>query len=255
LIADPVLKVTSLVKSFGGLEVLRGVDLAVSPGEVVFIIGPSGSGKSTLLRCINFLERPDSGSIEFSGKRLCSNDNGRFHVRPERELREARARMPMVFQHFNLFKHRTVLENVIEGPVMVLSRPRSEAVEEARKILKEVGLGDKLDAYPAQLSGGQQQRVGIARALAMRPKLILFDEPTSSLDPELVSGVLETIRRLALDGMTMVVVTHEMNFARNLASMVHFMLDGTIAESGRPDKIFYAPENERLRAFMSAMLR
>jgi len=252
---ESILKVQGLVKTFGDLEVLRGVDLAVSSGDVVFIIGPSGSGKSTLLRCINFLEQPNAGLIEFDGKELCRNDNGQFYVRPERELRIARAHMPMVFQHFNLFKHRTVLENVIEGPIMVLRRPRREVVAEARDILKEVGLGDKLDSYPAQLSGGQQQRVGIARALAMQPKVILFDEPTSSLDPELVSDVLETIRRLAIGGMTMIVVTHEMSFARNLASIVHFMLDGAIAESGPPDKIFNAPENERLRTFMSAMLR
>jgi ABC-type histidine transport system ATPase subunit len=252
--AKPILSVRGLSKSFGALEVLRGVDLSVSVGDLVFIIGPSGSGKSTLLRCINFLERPDTGLIEFDGKALCYSDNGQFHVRPDRELRVARAHMPMVFQHFNLFKHRTVLENVIEGPIMVLQRPRREVVAEAKGILDEVGLGDKIDAYPAQLSGGQQQRVGIARALAMQPKVILFDEPTSSLDPELVSGVLETIRRLALDGMTMIVVTHEMGFARNLASIVHFMLDGAIAESGPPDKLFNAPENERLRAFISAML-
>jgi ABC-type histidine transport system ATPase subunit len=250
-----ILRVQGLAKSFGELEVLRRVDLRVSAGDVVFIIGPSGSGKSTLLRCINFLEHPNAGTIEFDGKELCYSDDGQFHVRPDRELRVARAHMPMVFQHFNLFKHRTVLENVIEGPIMVLKRPRREVVAEAREILDEVGLGDKIDAYPAQLSGGQQQRVGIARALAMQPKVILFDEPTSSLDPELVSGVLETIRRLALDGMTMIVVTHEMSFARNLASVVHFMLDGAIAESGPPDKIFNAPENERLRAFISAMLR
>lgn len=253
--AESILRVSGLVKSFGALQVLRGVDLSVSSGDVVFIIGPSGSGKSTLLRCINFLEHPNAGLIKFDGEELCHSNNGVFHIRPERELRAARAHMPMVFQHFNLFKHRTVLENVIEGPIMVLQRPRRDVVAEATEILNEVGLGDKLDSYPAQLSGGQQQRVGIARALAMQPKVILFDEPTSSLDPELVSGVLETIRRLALGGMTMIVVTHEMGFARNLASIVHFMLDGAIAESGPPDKIFNAPENERLRAFMSAMLR
>jgi len=253
--AGSILKVHSLFKRFGDLEVLRGVDLTVSRGDVVFIIGPSGSGKSTLLRCINFLEHPNAGLIEFDGKELCRSDNGQFYVRPERELRVARAHMPMVFQHFNLFKHRTVLENVIEGPIMVLQRPRRDVVAEARQILVEVGLGDKLGSYPAQLSGGQQQRVGIARALAMQPKVILFDEPTSSLDPELVSDVLETIRRLALGGMTMIVVTHEMGFARNLASIVHFMLDGAIAESGPPESIFNAPENERLRVFMRSMLR
>jgi ABC-type histidine transport system ATPase subunit len=251
---EPILAVRGLTKHFGRLPVLKGVDLTVFPGDVVFIIGPSGGGKSTLLRCINFLERPASGSIIFAGKTLCSEQNGAFQCSPERDLRHVRAQMPMVFQHFNLFKHRTILGNVIEGPVKVLKRPRQQAVEEATKILKNLGLGDKLDAYPAQLSGGQQQRVGIARALAMRPQLILFDEPTSSLDPELVSEILDSIRRLAITGMTMIVVTHEMAFARNLAHTIHFMADGVIVESGPPDRIFNMPHSERLKTFISLML-
>jgi ABC-type polar amino acid transport system ATPase subunit len=253
-VAEPILRVRGLRKSFGALEVLRGVDLTVRPREVAFVIGPSGGGKTTLLRCLNFLETPAAGTIEFEGRSLCHDRDGGFHRRPEREIRQARSRMPMVFQHFNLFQHRTALENVIEGPTVVLKRPRHEAVAEAKEILARVGLADKLDAYPAQLSGGQKQRVGIARALAMRPKLILFDEPTSSLDPELVVGVLDTIRRLAEDGMTMIVVSHEMGFARRLADTVYFMADGTIIEAGPPKAIFESPENERVRTFIGSIL-
>lgn len=250
----PILRVQGLRKRFGALEVLNGVDLTVRLGEVAFIIGPSGGGKTTFLRCANFLEVPDAGTVEFDGKRLCHGDGGGFHRRPEREIRQARAQMPMVFQHFNLFQHRTVLQNVIEGPTVVFKRPRKEAIEEAREILSRVGLADKLDAYPAQLSGGQKQRVGIARALAMRPRLILFDEPTSSLDPELVAGVLDTIRRLAEDGMTMVIVSHEMGFARRLADRVYFMADGMIIEAGPPKAIFEAPESARVRTFIRSIL-
>src|SRR5262245_1872109 len=179
-----MLKVRNLRKAFGHLQVLKGIDFEIAQGQVAFIIGPSGGGKTTLLRCLNFLEVPDSGSVEIDRLILCHEDERGFHKLPERQLRTARAQMPMVFQHFNLWNHRTVLENVIEGPVIVQHRPRAEAVEEASQILADVGLGDKLEAYPAELSGGQKQRVGIARALAMRPKLLLFDEPTSSLDPE-----------------------------------------------------------------------
>ena len=221
---------------------------------MAFVIGPSGGGKTTLLRCINFLETPNAGSIEFEGKRLCQGDEQSFRRCPEREIRQARTQMPMVFQHFNLLQHRTVLENVIEGPTVVLKRPRHEAIREAGEILARVGLTDKLGAYPAQLSGGQKQRVGIARALAMRPKLILFDEPTSSLDPELVAGVLDTIRRLAEDGMTMVIVSHEMGFARRLADQVYFMADGLVIEAGSPKSIFEEPESERVRAFIRSIL-
>jgi ABC-type polar amino acid transport system ATPase subunit len=252
--AEPILRVSGLRKSFGSLEVLKGVDFAVRPREVAFVIGPSGGGKTTFLRCLNFLETPAAGTIEFDGKQLCHGTAASFHRRPEREIRQARAQMPMVFQHFNLFHHRTVLENVIEGPTVVLKRPRPDAVREARDILSRVGLADKLEAYPAQLSGGQKQRVGIARALAMHPKLILFDEPTSSLDPELVVGVLDTIRRLAEDGMTMIVVSHEMGFARRLADWVYFMADGLIVEAGPPKVIFETPENERVRSFIGSIL-
>jgi ABC-type polar amino acid transport system ATPase subunit len=250
----PILQVQGLRKSFDSQEVLRGIDLTVRPGEVAFVIGPSGGGKTTLLRCVNFLEAPGAGTIEFDRMRLCYGDERGFHRCPEREIRRARAQMPMVFQHFNLFHHKTVLENVIEGPTVVLGRPRKEAVEDGRNILSRVGLADKLDAYPAQLSGGQKQRVGIARALAMRPKLILFDEPTSSLDPELVAGVLDTIRRLAEDGMTMIIVSHEMGFARRLADCVYFMADGRIIEAGPAKAIFEEPESGRVRTFIGSIL-
>lgn len=253
--SQPLLSVQGLHKSFGALKVLRGVDFTVRSGEVAFLIGPSGGGKSTLVRCINFLETPTSGEIVFDGETLCQMRGVRFHQAPERMLRAARSEMPMVFQHFNLFSHRTVLENVIEGPVLVQKRPREEAIEDALRLLGEVGLRDKVDSYPDQLSGGQKQRIAIARALAMHPKLILFDEPTSALDPELVTGILETIRSLADKGMTLVIVTHEMGFARKLADVVHFIADGTIVESGPPDRIFDHPESKRLSGFIKSIIR
>jgi ABC-type polar amino acid transport system ATPase subunit len=249
-----MLKVRKLRKAFGHLQVLKGVDFEIDQGEVSFIIGPSGGGKTTLLRCLNFLEVPDSGTVEIDKLTLCHGDERGFHRLPERQLRNARAQMPMVFQHFNLWNHRTVLENVIEGPVIVQHRPRPEAVDEGTRILVDVGLGDKLNAYPAELSGGQKQRVGIARALAMRPKIMLFDEPTSSLDPELVSGILDLMRKLAEQGMTMIVVSHEMGFAKHSASSVHSVDGGLIVESGPPNKIFNHPETERLRTFIRAIL-
>jgi ABC-type polar amino acid transport system ATPase subunit len=252
--AVTMLKVRKLEKAFGHLRVLKGIDFEIAQGEVSFIIGPSGGGKTTFLRCLNFLEVPDSGTVEIDGLRLCYEDERGFHRLPEQQLCTARARMPMVFQHFNLWNHRTVLENVIEGPVVVQKRPRPEAADEARRILEDVGLLDKLDAYPAELSGGQKQRVGIARALAMRPNLLLFDEPTSSLDPELVSGILDLMRKLAEEGLTMVVVSHEMGFAKHSANSVHFVDDGLIVESGPPAKIFNHPETDRLRTFIRAIL-
>jgi ABC-type polar amino acid transport system ATPase subunit len=249
------IKIVGLQKSFGAVQILRGVTLTIKQGEVAFIIGPSGGGKSTLLRCMNFLEKPDGGSIEFFGDRLCQEGAKGFDIRTERELRQARARMPMVFQQFNLFEHKTVLENLIEGPLVVLKEPREEAVENARRILRTVGLFDKQAAYPQQLSGGQKQRVGIARALAMRPDVILFDEPTSALDPELVADVLDTIKLLAEDGMTMVVVTHEMTFARNLADTVYFIEGGLVGEFGPPDQVIDSPRTSRVRSFVDAVLR
>jgi ABC-type polar amino acid transport system ATPase subunit len=252
---EAILRIRGLQKRFGVLEVIRGIDLTVRQGEVAFIIGPSGGGKTTLLRCVNFLETPNGGTIEFAGKQLCYEDGRGFHRSPEGEIRQARCQMPMVFQHFNLSNHRTVLANVIEGPTVVLRTPRGQAIEEARRILDRVGLLEKLDAYPAQLSGGQKQRVAIARALAMQPRMILFDEPTSSLDPELVAGVLETIRGLAEEGMTMIIASHEMGFARRLADTVYFVTEGTVVESGSPEKIFETPASQRLKSFIGSILR
>jgi ABC-type polar amino acid transport system ATPase subunit len=245
-----LLRVTGLRKSYGDKAVLKGIDLEVRSGEVVFIIGPSGSGKSTFLRSLNFLSAPSAGQIVFDGQVLCDGAEADFHAQGGRKMNRIRASMPMVFQHFNLFKHKTILENVIEGPLVVQMRPRAEVVREARAILEQIGMCDKCDAYPAQLSGGQQQRAAIARAMAMHPQMILFDEPTSALDPELVTGVLETIRTLADAGMTMIVVTHEMAFARRLADTVYFMADGRIVEAGPPTQLFEQPRTDRLKAFL-----
>jgi ABC-type histidine transport system ATPase subunit len=251
--AAPVLAVRALHKRFGALHVLKGVDLTVAQGETNFLIGPSGAGKSSLLRCINFLEMPSSGDIRVFGERLCHTEGDRLRVAPDAVLRKARSRMPMVFQHFNLFHHRTVLQNIIEGPTRVQLKPKAQAAEEAQHILRRVGLLDKQDSYPDQLSGGQKQRVAIARALAMQPALILFDEPTSSLDPELVAEVLGMIRSLAEEGRTMIVVTHEMNFTRQLADRVHFVVDGVITESGTPQDIFDTPRSARLAEFIQSI--
>jgi ABC-type polar amino acid transport system ATPase subunit len=255
--AKPVIEVRGLEKSFGPLKVLKGINLCIQPGEVNFFIGPSGGGKSTLLRCINFLDTPTGGEILFEGESLCRQEGKVFRVKPESTLRAVRRKMPMVFQQFNLFAHRTVLENVIEGPVHVLGRARDEAIAEAEAILTQVGLERRLDHYPDQLSGGQKQRVAIARALAMKPKVVLFDEPTSALDPELVAGVLDTIRTLADAGMTLAIVTHEMSFARKLADRIHFVADGTIHESGSPEGILSADRDakSRIAHFLRAVER
>ena len=251
----PILEVRALEKSFGAARVLKGINLRIQPGEVSFFIGPSGGGKSTLLRCINFLDMPSGGEIHFDGERLCYQDGVVFRSRPEAQLRIARRKMPMVFQQFNLFAHRTVLENVIEGPIHVQRRRRDEVISEASAILQQVGLGKRLGYYPDQLSGGQRQRVAIARALAMKPKVVLFDEPTSALDPELVAGVLDTIRTLADAGLTLAIVTHEMAFARKLADTIHFVADGVILESGTPDAILGATGSSRIADFIRAVER
>jgi ABC-type polar amino acid transport system ATPase subunit len=250
-----VIKITGLRKDFGAAQILRNITITIRRGEAAFSIGPSGGGKSTFLRCLNFLDRPDGGSIEFFGDWLCREGQEGIQIRPERDLRKARARMPMVFQQFNLFDHKTVLENVIEGPIVVLRESRKQATANAEAILQKVGLLEKASAYPAQLSGGQKQRVGIARALAMRPDVILFDEPTSALDPELVADVLDTIRTLVEDGMTMLVVTHEIGFARNLAHTVHFIEGGLVCESGPPEQVIDSPRTPRVRSFIDAVLR
>ncbi|NNM70868.1 amino acid ABC transporter ATP-binding protein [Enterovirga aerilata] len=237
-------------KRFGSVQVLNRVDLDVHRGKAVVLIGPSGSGKTTLLRCMNFLEEFEEGEIRIDGEPLGYSDDGTRRRRPEREIARQRAALGMVFQSFNLFPHMTVLANVTVGPVRIKGLPRSEAEAVARELLDRVGLGHKLDAYPGQLSGGQQQRVAIARALAMKPKAMLFDEVTSALDPELVGEVLAVMRQLAESGMTMVIVTHEMAFARDAADQVVFMSGGSIVEAGPPDQLFHAPQTERLQAFL-----
>jgi len=242
-------------KRFGQLHVLRDVSLEVEKGEVVCIIGPSGAGKSTLLRCINHLEGIDSGTIYLNGQPVYRyTQDGKLVVDPDRQVEEHRSEVGMVFQSFNLFPHLTALENIMLAPVHVRREPREEARRKALALLAKVGLSDKVDAYPQELSGGQQQRVAIARALAMQPKAMLFDEVTSALDPELIGDVLRVMRRLAAEGMTMVVVTHEMGFARDVADRVLFMADGMIVEEGPPEQIFTAPRHERTRQFLQSIL-
>jgi cystine transport system ATP-binding protein len=246
----PLLTVRGLRKAFGQHEVLKSIDVDVRRGEVVTLIGPSGSGKTTVLRCLNGLEIPDAGIVEFTGD-LTVDFAGPVS---KKRLASMRDRSAMVFQHYNLFPHKTALENVIEGPVQVQKRPKAEAVQEARQLLARVGLGDKEDSYPFELSGGQQQRVGIVRALALRPQLLLFDEPTSALDPELVGDVLTVIKELADEGWTMVVVTHELAFAREVADEVIFMDGGVVVERGHPDTVLRAPREERTRQFVDRLL-
>ncbi|WEO98315.1 amino acid ABC transporter ATP-binding protein [Streptomyces sp. FXJ1.172] len=247
--------ISSVHKSFGSLEVLRGIDLTVRAGEVTVVLGPSGSGKSTLLRTINHLEKVDRGEISVDGTLMGYRRAGnKLYELPEREVLRQRTRIGFVFQNFNLFPHLTVLDNVVEAPVSALRRPRKEAVEQARRLLARVGLGDKADVYPRRLSGGQQQRVAIARALALEPRLLLFDEPTSALDPELVGEVLDVMKDLAGQGTTMIVVTHEIAFAREVADTVVFMADGRIVEQGPPGEVLDRPRHERTRAFLSKVL-
>ena len=250
--SEPMVVFDRVSKSYGALEVLKEINLEVAPGEVLSLIGPSGSGKSTLLRCVNHLERIDGGSITVDGELIGYRQVGNLaYELPEKLIAKQRARIAMVFQNFNLFGHMTVLENVIEAPVQVLGVPKAHAVEHAKGILDQVGLADKLETYPRMLSGGQQQRVAIARALAMKPKLILFDEPTSALDPELVGEVLDVMRALAEGGMTMMVVTHEMAFARDVCNRVAFMDGGKIVECGPPSDVLANPTHERTRTFLS----
>lgn len=242
-------------KRFGRQEVLKGITLAVQPGEVMCLLGPSGSGKSTFLRCINHLEKINAGRLSVDGELVGYRQVGeKLHELREAEIARKRAEIGMVFQHFNLFPHMTALENVTCAPIRVKKVARSDAQGRARELLARVGLADKLEAYPAQLSGGQQQRVAIARALAMEPKLMLFDEPTSALDPELVGEVLQAMQQLARDGMTMIVVTHEIGFAREVADTVVFMDGGVVVESGPPAEVLANPRHERTRAFLSKVL-
>ena len=242
---EHMIKIKSLSKSYGKLKVLKNIDLDVAPSEVVVIIGASGSGKSTLLRCINFLEKPQKGTITIDGKEVSHKTKNLHLIRRE---------VGMVFQHFNLFPHMTVMNNVIEGLTQVKRVPHSEAIEQGKAMLEKVGMSDKADVYPAMISGGQKQRVAIARALAMSPRIMLFDEPTSALDPELVGEVLRVMQSLAEEGMTMVVVTHEMGFAREVADRVIYMDEGQIVEQGTPEEIFDNPQNERTKAFLSHII-
>jgi polar amino acid transport system ATP-binding protein len=244
-----IVRIENLYKRFDDLEVLRGIDLSVSTGETVVLLGASGSGKSTLLRCINFMETPTDGRVFLNGEIVGRENNGAITYH-EKDLSRLRTRIGMVFQHFNLFPHMTVLGNVMEGQVTVLKRPKAEADAKARDQLQRVGLLDKADEYPARLSGGQKQRVAIARALAMDPDVMLFDEVTSALDPELVGEVLKTMRQLAQEGMTMVIVTHELGFAYHVANRVLFLDDGVILEAGLPRDILKNPQSKRMREFL-----
>src|SRR5437763_2915658 len=251
----PMVKAEAVHKNFGRLEVLRGIDLEVAPGEVMCMIGPSGSGKSTFLRCINHLEKIDAGRLSVDGELVGYRQQGdKLYELRDAEVCRKRSEIGMVFQRFNLFPHMTALENVIEAPLRVKGENRDQAVARAGKLLERVGLADKVKAYPNQLSGGQQQRVAIARALAMQPKLMLFDEPTSALDPELVGDVLDVMRGPAKDGMTMIVVTHEMGFAREVGDTLVFMDGGVIVEQGNPRDVLTNPREERTKTFLSKVL-
>jgi polar amino acid transport system ATP-binding protein len=253
--AVPMVKAEAVHKSFGRLEVLRGIDLEVAPKEVMCMIGPSGSGKSTFLRCINHLEKIDAGRLSVDGELVGYRQRGnKLYELPDSEVCKKRSEIGMVFQRFNLFPHMTALENIMEAPLLVKKESRTTVEARARKLLDRVGLSDKVNYYPNQLSGGQQQRVAIARALAMEPKLMLFDEPTSALDPELVGEVLDVMRSLARDGMTMVVVTHEMGFAREVGDSLVFMDGGVIVETGTPRDVLSNPKQERTKAFLSKVL-
>jgi polar amino acid transport system ATP-binding protein len=250
-----MVRAQSVHKSFGHLAVLKGIDLAVRPGEVSVVIGPSGSGKSTFLRCINHLEKINAGRIWVDGELIGYREQGgKLHELREKEVAAQRRNIGMVFPRFNLFPHMTVLDNVMEAPLRVRRQPRSEVRERAAAMLERVGLAEKMDGYPGQLSGGQQQRVAIARALAMQPKLMLFDEPTSALDPELVGEVLDVMKDLARSGMTMVVVTHEIGFAREVGDSLIFMDGGVVVEAGTPREVIAEPRHERTRSFLAKVL-
>ncbi len=242
---DTIIRVENLEKSFKDNHVLRGIDVEIARGEVVVILGPSGCGKSTFLRCLNLLETPTGGSIYLDETELTSSHT---------DINQQRQKMMMVFQHFNLFPHMTILDNITIGPIKLLKRSKAEAEQKAKELLERTGLSDKASAYPNQLSGGQKQRVAICRALAMDPEVILFDEPTSALDPEMVGEVLDVMKELAQSGITMICVTHEMGFAREVASRVMFMDEGVIAEDGTPEEVFDRPKNMRLQEFLSKIL-
>lgn len=253
---ETALSVEDLHKSFGKNEVLTGISMSARKGDVISVLGSSGSGKSTFLRCINFLETPDRGVIKVCGEEvgMKTNRKGQFMPRNRKQVERVRTKLAMVFQQFNLWSHMTILDNVIEAPVHVMKVPRKEAIQKAHEYLEKVGIHDKIEAYPAHLSGGQQQRAAIARALAMEPEVMLFDEPTSALDPELVGEVLQVIRNLAEEGRTMIVVTHEMGFAREVSSRVLFLHEGQIEEDGPPAEVFETPKSARFRQFIETVL-
>lgn len=252
---EEIIRVENLHKSFHSLHVLKGINFSVSKGEIVSVIGPSGSGKSTLLRCLNHLEVADKGSISFEGNYIAKADPaGKAVYKSSKEVLAICSSLGMVFQNFNLFPHKSVLQNITEAPVMVKGKSKEEAEAKAMELLEKVGLTEKKDAYPNQLSGGQKQRVAIARALAMEPDIMLFDEPTSALDPELIGEVLQVIKNLAEERMTMIIVTHEMNFAREISDRIIFMDDGQIVVDGVPDDIFVNPEHPRIKAFLNKVL-
>ena len=253
--SGPMVRAEQVHKSFGSIEVLKGIDLQVRAGEVCCLLGPSGSGKSTFLRCINHLEKINAGRIWVDGELIGYRERGgKLHEMREKEVAAQRRAIGMVFQRFNLFPHKTALENVTEAPLLVRKEKRAEVRDRAVALLERVGLGDRLGSYPSQLSGGQQQRVAIARALAMQPKLMLFDEPTSALDPELVGEVLDVMKDLARDGMTMIVVTHEIGFAREVGDSLVFMDGGVVVESGNPREVIADPQHERTKAFLAKVL-
>jgi polar amino acid transport system ATP-binding protein len=252
---NPMVKAEGVHKSFGSLEVLKGIDLEVQPGQVMCILGPSGSGKTTFIRCINHLEEINAGRLWVDGELVGYRQSGdKLYELPDREVARKRTQIGMVFQRFNLFGHMTALGNVVEAPIRVKKMPKADAIDRGKVLLDRVGLSEKYDSYPRQLSGGQQQRVAIARALAMEPKLMLFDEPTSALDPELVGEVLEVMRTLASSGMTMVVVTHEIGFAREAGDVAVFMDGGVVVESGDPQEVLVNPKHERTKSFLSKVL-
>lgn len=251
-----IVKVENLYKNFGSLGVLNDVSFGVKKGQIVSIIGPSGAGKSTLLRCLNHLEAADKGSISFDGEYIAQADsNGNAIYKKKKETLQICSKLGMVFQNFNLFPHKSVIENIIEAPVIVKGEKKEDAIEKGMSLLNKVGLTEKRDAYPGQLSGGQQQRVAIARALAMEPEIMLFDEPTSALDPELIGEVLQVIKKLAEDKMTMIIVTHEMNFAREISDRVLFMEDGAVLVDGSPEDIFVNPDHPRMQTFLKKIIQ
>ncbi len=248
-----ILKIENLRKSFNGIEVLKDMNMTVNESEVISIIGPSGSGKSTFLRCMTFLETPDGGEISYCGEKAMTESSGRVRYASKQDMKRIKGYFSLVFQNFNLFPHRSVLQNITDAPIKVQGRNRDEVLSEAKVLLEKIGLADRGSAYPCELSGGQQQRVAIARSLAMKPRMLFFDEPTSALDPELTSEVLKILREIAEEKMTMVIVTHEIEFAKNISDRVIFMSEGVVVEEGTPQQVIDSPSNQRTQMFLKKM--